>query len=149
YLGCYQVDCDIVLPALGDDDIAETLCRLDELEMHRADNRQILVDDGIHRPAAFFDIPLHAAQDPDIRISIDIKFHIHQIPEYFIFEGKNPLDDDYIPRFDENRPVTSRMDFIIVCRHFHGLPVQKLPDVRNEQVVVEREGMIVVGLKTL
>src|SRR5690606_33621090 len=81
YFRHHKIDCDLIFPAFRDDKIRVSLCRFDELVVHRADDRQVLVDDRSDGAAALFDIPADTADDPEIRVRIDKEFDIHQRSE--------------------------------------------------------------------
>jgi len=60
-LSDYHLDGDRVVSPARNDHISVTLARLDELEMHGLNGRQILLDDFVERPSAKAGVALDPA----------------------------------------------------------------------------------------
>ena len=75
----HDIDGHLIMAALRNDDIRIPLGGLDKLDMHRPDHIQVLINDGLQRPAPGIDIPQEAPDDADIRIRIHINFNVDEL----------------------------------------------------------------------
>ena len=74
-----HLDGDGVVPAARHDDVRIALARLDELQVHRLDGGQVLVEDFVERAAALRDVAPDAANEPDVGVGVDEDFHVAQL----------------------------------------------------------------------
>ena len=80
--------------AVGDDDVGVALRRLDELQVHGPDGRQVLVDDAGRRAAAIGDVALEAPDEADVGIGVDVDLEVEQLAQAGLEEHEDALDDD-------------------------------------------------------
>ena len=94
---------DGVVAALRDDDVGVALARLDELEVHRLDGAEVLVDHRLHRAAALGDVALQPADEARVVVGVDEHLDVHQRAQRRVGEDQDALDDDRAAR---RRPVS-------------------------------------------
>ena len=71
-----QVDRDRVVPAARHDHVGVALARLDELQVHRLDGGEVLVEDFLQRAAALFHVAPDAPDEPHVGVGVDERLHV-------------------------------------------------------------------------
>jgi hypothetical protein len=144
-----HLDRDRVVTAARNDHIRVSLARLDELEVHRLNGGQVLLDDFIQRPAAHVSVALDAADESNVRVGIDENLDVAEVANPFIDEQQNPVDDNDVGRLDTCCIRAPQVRHEIILRFRDGLPVAQRIQVRDEKIVVESIGMIPIELPAL
>jgi len=137
-----------VSPARNDD-VGVTLARLDELEMHRLDGGQILLDDLVERPAADVSVALDPANEPDVRVSVYEHLDVAKVAHAVVDEQQDPVDDDDVRRLYTYRLRASEMGDEIVLRLVDRLALAEGLEMSAKQVEVERIGVVPIELPAL
>ena len=137
------------MPALRDDDVCISLARLHELEVHRLDCAEVLIDHRLHRASPFRDIPLESPNEPRVIVGVDEHLDIHQPPQLGVRIDEDAFDDDGAAGREGLGHRLSRVASEVVDRHFDAAPFPQRDHVRHEQVRLERIGMIVIERRAL
>ena len=74
-----HVDCDLISPPPGDDDVCMTSRRMDKSKMHWPDCGLILPQYTLDGPSAFADVSPNTSQQPNVIIGVHEDFDVHQI----------------------------------------------------------------------
>ena len=82
----------VVAAAAPSIDVSVPPRRLDELQVHRLDGREVLVDDFIERPATLARIALDASNETDVGVGVDEHFDVAQLSYSRIGEQQNSVD---------------------------------------------------------
>src|SRR4051794_35380353 len=81
-----HLDGDRIVTAARNDHVGVALARLDELEMHWLNGRQILLDDFVERPAAHVGVALDATNKSYIRVRINENLDVTEVAHPFVDE---------------------------------------------------------------
>jgi len=144
-----HLDSDRVVSTAWNDHVGVTLTGLDELTVHRLNGRQVLLDDFIEGSPANMGVALNSSNESDVRIRIDEYLDVAKIPHSCIDEQQNAVDDDYVGRLDARRFRPAQVADEIVLRLVDRLAPAESFEVRVEQVIVERVGMVPIELPPL
>src|SRR5215813_3919467 len=109
------------MTTLRNDDVSKTLRRLDELNMHRPDRSDVLIDDRIERPPAFGDVTAEAANKAQIVRRIDKDLDIHLLEQTRFRKNQDAFDDDNRFRLNPRRRRQTGMRLEIIDRQFDRL----------------------------
>jgi hypothetical protein len=136
---------DGVLAAPREDDVGVSLTGLHELLVHRAHCCQILLQDFLQRPVTFGHVALDPSHEADVRVGIDEHLHITQRPDTLVHEQKvspsTTITSAAVIRFGARAPQVRRE---VVHGFFDRLAPRQRPEVRHEQIEIERLWMIPV-----
>src|SRR3954463_2857088 len=81
-----HLDGDRVVTAAGNDHVGVPLARLDELEMHGLNGRQILLDDFVERSAPHVRVALDTANKSNVRVRINENPDVTELTHPFVDE---------------------------------------------------------------
>src|SRR5689334_19309042 len=132
------------MPALWNNYIRATLRRLDELHVHRANRRQVLLDYGINRSAALGHVAPQAADEADVVRRVHEDLDVHLLKQARVGEDQYPLDDDNRLRLDQQSLVLPRVRLEIVDRKLDRPARPELLDMMYQQLVIERVRVVEV-----
>ncbi len=105
---------------------------------------RVLLDHRLHRPPAFGHVALEPADDTRVVVGIDEHLDVHERAQRRIREDENAFDDEGAARLDavgHRHPGVARE---VVNRRFHFAAVLERLHVPDEQVGLERIGVVVV-----
>jgi len=131
------------------DDVGVALARLDELQMHRLDCREILLDHVVERSAAGVGVALDASDQADVGVGIDEYLHVAEIADSLVDKEQDSVDDHHVCGRDMSAFRPAQMGAEIVFGFLDRLaPAQRI-QMLAEQIVVESVGMIPVEFPPL
>ena len=116
-----HVERDVVVAALGHDQIGPPLGRLDMLDVHRAHRRVVLVAHRLERAATLLEVAADAAHQPDVGVGVDEDLDVHLIAQRGLGEHEDALDDDHRARLDASRARRARVLREVVDRDLDRL----------------------------
>ncbi len=132
------------MSALRQNDVRVALGRLHELEVHRLDGVQVLIDYRVHRPAALGDVALQPANEPRVGVGVDEHLDVHQFAQRRVGEDEDAFDDDGPARMDGFGDRLARVQREVVDGRLDGPPPAQVLDVPHHEVGFEGVGMVVV-----
>jgi hypothetical protein len=109
--------------------------------MHGPDCGEILLGDGINRPAALLHIAHNPSQQADISRFINKYSHIKKPAQFFNGKQEYPVDHNYFPGLDPEAFPGQGVDRKIIDLLYDRLPVPKALQVFYEQGNVKRVRM--------
>ena len=112
--------------------------------MHRPYGRFILLDNRVHRPTALLNVPLQPPYKTNVGRRIHVNLHIKQVAQSGLGKNQNAFHQYDRMRFDEVGLLGPFVAAEIVYRNFHRLPMFEPLQMYDEQIGVERIGMIEV-----
>ena len=145
----HHVQRDLIVSALGDDDIRLALRGLNELLVHGLDGGQVLIHDALKAPAAVAHVAHDPAQDAHVRIRVDVDLDIHQVTKLLALEYQQSLDDDDARGLDGYGFFGAVVDGVVVGRAMDRFAAAQLSEVLDEKLGVECVGVVVIELCAL
>jgi hypothetical protein len=109
-----HLDRDRVVTTARHDHISVPLARLDELEVHRLNRREVLIDDFVERTSAVAGVTFETPNQPNVSIRVDKYFDVAQLPHSLIDKKQNAIDDDDVSRLDADGLCTPEVGHEIV-----------------------------------
>ena len=91
-VGDDHVDGDRVVAAARHDHVGIALARLDELQVHRLDGSEVLVEDFVERAAALGHVAANAADEADVGVGVDEDLHVAEIAHTRVSEQEDAVD---------------------------------------------------------
>src|SRR5215831_3650362 len=131
------------------DDVGETLRRLDELHMHGPHRGDVLVDYRIKRASALGNVPAQTANETQIVGRVDEDLYVHLLEQAGLRKDQNAFDDYDRLRLDAGRGGQPRVRFEIIDWQFDRLPGIQLLQMIDQQFVVDRVRVIEVRRVTI
>src|SRR5687767_3500494 len=89
-----HLDRDRIVSASWNNDVCIAFARLDELQVHRLDSRQVLLDDLREGAAAGGHVALDPPDEADICVCVDEDLDVAQLAHPLVDEEKYSVDDD-------------------------------------------------------
>jgi len=108
------------------------------------DRRPGLEGIGTLAPGALGDVALQAADEPRVGVGVDEELDVHQRAQRRVRIDQQPFDDDGAARLAAKRGGAAGVAGEVVFGRIDRAPVLQLADVVDEQIGLERVGMVVV-----
>src|SRR5690606_33727816 len=125
-----------------------TFARLDELQVHRADAVEILLDHRVHRSPALGNVALKPPDETDVRIGVYEYSYVKQPPKFRFGENQYPFDQDDWLRLDDPHLGRAAKGGEVVDGHGDRLPVFEPVQVLDQQRRFQGVGMVKVDSLT-
>ena len=132
-----HVDSGVVMSALRNDDICETLARLDELLVHRFEYALIALDHLLCCTSTLNNITFHHADKTVIGIGIYEDLEVHLLAQTIFTQGHNTLYHNHFLRLDMNRFLRTRTGNIGIDRLLDRFALFELGDMLGQQSPIE------------
>src|SRR6185503_15916847 len=91
----------------------------------------------------------NAPDESNVGVGIHEHLHVAAVAYALVHEEQDSIDHHDVDGFDALRALASRVRHEIVDRLFDGLTLQQLVELREQQLPIERVGMIPIDAPTL
>jgi len=132
-----------------DNDVGVSPSWTDVTFCHGRDDRPKLLAHGLRRAAAFTNIALAPSFEADIVGHVDIDPGAKMVPQFGPVQCEKAFNNHEFTGLEELRLAGAEMDGEIVGRHIDRLALAKIPDLRDQKVVLERSGLVEISLHAL
>src|SRR5688572_29724266 len=109
------------MTSLRHDHVSPSFAGLYELEVHGAHGAQILRENLLQGASAGNQVALDAANEPNVRVGIDVNLHVTELAHASVDEQQNPVDDDDVGRLNPHGFRPPAVGDEVVHRLFDGL----------------------------
>ena len=108
-----------------------------ELQVHRADGAAVLLQNGLHGPAALVEVALDAAHQPDVVRGVDVELDVHPLAQRGLRQDQDALHQDHRPGVEVLGLRTPAVRLEVVRRLLDGAPGQERVEVLHHQAGLE------------
>lgn len=132
------------LPVTGDDELGVVHRRLDEAIVHRLHRGSKLGADRLGRPAALRDVTPDSTSEPEVLRAVAKHAQGESVRHRGEREEQDAFDEDDGSWLDSHHPLTAGVGSEVVDRGVDCLPDCERVEMGEEQLGVERVGVVVV-----